>query len=350
MSTTAFAMTVGLTLLFSAVTAWGARVADPTPRPPAKPANGWNAGMYRYQRPAQMIVEESTPTEAQVDWRARPPALRPNEAAPAATAPATPRAVDNLNIVRLRFTDADGDVVPALLCTPKDQKGPFPLVVAVHGLTSNKAQVVAQVAPALAARGFAVLAADMPRHGERPGDPYTILDKYNPLRAFTMARQAINDVRQCIDLAEARSDLDTSNGVIMVGFSMGSWISSVVGPLEDRVKAMALIVGGAHDTPRLALMLPQIAAWEPRLALAHFAGRPLLMLNGKHDHVVVPEMAKRLYVAAPEPKEQRWYDAGHLLTKEAFEEAADWVAQKATAAKPRRAGNGENAKDMKRAG
>jgi fermentation-respiration switch protein FrsA (DUF1100 family) len=86
------------------------------------------------------------------------------------------------------------------------------------------------------------------------------------------------------------------------------------------------MVGGAQDVPPAALLVPQIAATDPRLAIAHFAGRPLLMLAGKRDYVVTPDMVKRLYAAAREPKEIEWYDCGHLLTEDAYEKAADWVA------------------------
>ena len=288
--------------------------------------NGWDPKWFAYERPREMVVVASTPTAAQVDFTQRPrPVAEKAAALKASGKDAKPRAAGPMDVVHLKYIDAFGDVVPALLCTPKGKKGPFPVVVAVHGLTSNKAQVCAQVGPALAERGFAVLAADMPRHGERPGDPRSVLDKSNPLQAFELFRQAIVDVRQLIDLAETRPELDTSNGVVAVGYSMGSWIHSVVGPSDERVKAMVLMVGGAHDVPPAALLLPQLAASDPRLALAHFAGKPVLMLAGKQDYVVTPEMCKRLYAAAAEPKEMVWYDCGHLLTAEAYEFAAEWV-------------------------
>jgi fermentation-respiration switch protein FrsA (DUF1100 family) len=254
----------------------------------------------------------------------------------AATGPAEPRVVEGMNVTRLRFKDADGEVVPVLLCTPAGRTGPFPVVVAVHGLTSHKAQVAAQVAPQLTRRGFAVLCPDMPRHGERPGDPRSVVDRSNLAAAFALGRRAVNDVRQTIDLAERRADLDVSSGVYLVGYSMGSWINSVAGAADPRVSAMVLMVGGAVDIPAMALLLPQVAATDPRLALAHFAGRPLLMLNGRHDPTVPADWASRLFAAAPEPKRQVWYDCGHYLPAEAYDRAAEWLAEqsKGVAAAP----------------
>ena len=288
--------------------------------------NGWDSRWFDYPKPDELVVSAATPTATQVDYTQRPrpvvasaPALEPSDHA-------EPRAAGPMDMLHLRYIDAAGDVVPALLCTPKGKQGPFPVVIAVHGLTSNKAQVCAQVGPALVERGFAVLAADMPRHGERPGDPRSVLDRSNPIQAFELFKQAVIDVRQLIDLAETRPELDTSDGVVAVGYSMGSWIHSVVGPADDRVKAMVLMVGGAHDIPPAALLLPQLAASDPRLAIAHFAGKPVLIVAAKKDYVVTPDMCRRLYAAAAEPKELRWYDCGHLLTPQAYEDAADWVA------------------------
>ena len=289
--------------------------------------NGWDRKWFEYDRADEPVVRAATPTAEQVDYVHRPRQVEEKALAPKASNEAVkPRTMGPMEVVHLRYRDAAGEMVPALLCTPKGQKGPFPVVVAVHGLTSNKAQVCAQVGPALVERGFAVLAADMPRHGERPGDPRSVLDRSNPVQAFELFKQAVIDVRLLIDVAETRPELDTSGGVVLVGYSMGSWINSVVGPVDDRVRAMALLVGGAHDIPPAALLLPQIAASDPRLAIAHFAGRPLLMVAAKQDHVVTPDMSQRLYAAASEPKEMVWYDSGHRLVPEAFQAVADWVA------------------------
>ena len=296
--------------------------------------NGWDASLFAYDRPEPLAVEVTTPTAQQVAWFGRPPEMS-QEAATAVVEPTEgdvkPRTVGPVDVLHLKFRDLDGDVVPALLCTPKGKKGPFPLVVAVHGLTSNKGQVAAQVAPELAKRGFAVLAPDLPRHGERPGHPWSVMDTSNPQKTFELFRQIVRDVRLCIDLAEQRPELDTGKGVVLVGYSLGSWINAVVGPADDRVKAMVLMVGGAHDVKLDALPLAQLRSTDPRTAIANFAPRPVLMLNASEDVLVTPDMGRRLFAAAAEPKEQRWYDCGHLLCAEAYDDAAEWVKHVMTA-------------------
>jgi dienelactone hydrolase len=288
--------------------------------------SAWDAKFFDYDAPKDLIVEQTTPTPDQVDFKSRPPQTAGDRPVIGTKWPAKPRTVGPLDIVHIRFTDSEGDVVPALLCTPAGKKGPFPVVIAVHGLRSNKAQVCGQVAPALAKRGFAVLAPDMPLHGERRGQPPSPRDRPDPMKVFKSHRHSIIDVRQCIDVAQTLPQIDHSKGVILVGYSMGSWIDSIVGPADPRVKAMVLMVGGATEIAQAMLLIPQVAAVDPRLALAQFS-RPLLLQNGKDDNVVTPEMGERLFASASDPKEQVWYDSGHLLPQKAYDDAAEWIEQ-----------------------
>jgi predicted esterase len=56
--------------------------------------------------------------------------------------------------------------------------------------------------------------------------------------------------------------------------------------------------------------------------------QPVLLLNAKLDHIVTPDMGRRLFAACDAMSaEQRWYDCGHLLTETAYDDAAEWVAK-----------------------
>ncbi|MDQ3441660.1 MAG: alpha/beta fold hydrolase [Planctomycetota bacterium] len=295
-----------------------------TQRTPA--VNGWNASAFDYARSDDLVVERTTPNAAQVNFKLRPPQKAEEPAALDTPPGAKPLTVGPVDVTRLRFKGAENEIVTALLCTPTGKTGPFPLVIAVHGLGSNKAQVVGQVAPALAKEGFAVLAPDMPLHGERPGRAHALWEKQDFVGAIRRHRQAVINVRQTIDVAEQLAEVDVSKGVIFAGYSMGAWIHSIAGPSDPRVRAMVLMVGGATELAHTRL-IPALAAADPQLALPNFAPRPLLMLNAKRDSTVTPEMGKRLFAAAVEPKEQRWYDSGHLLPTKAYDDAARWVAR-----------------------
>jgi dienelactone hydrolase len=300
-------------------------IAGPPTTQRAPAVNGWNASAFDYARADDLVVERTTPTAAQVDFKSRPPQVADEPAVLNTTPGAKPVTVGPVDITRLRFKGFEDEMVTALLCTPTGKKGPFPLVIAVHGLKSNKAQVVGQIAPALAKQGFAVLAPDMPLHGERPGRPQGLWETKDFVGAIRRHRQAVINVRQTIDVAEQLPEVDVSQGVILAGYSMGSWIHSIAGPADPRVRAMVLMVGGATELAHTRL-IPALAAADPQLALANFAPRPVLMLNAKKDATVTPEMGKRLFAAAAEPKEQRWYDSGHLLPAKAYDDAARWIA------------------------
>jgi hypothetical protein len=50
------------------------------------------------------------------------------------------------------------------------------------------------------------------------------------------------------------------------------------------------------------------------------------MTHGRYDRTVRPNDADRLFAAAGEPKEMRWWNTGHILPAEATEDAAAWLA------------------------
>jgi predicted esterase len=157
--------------------------------------------------------------------------------------------------------------------------------------------------------------------------------------AFENIVQAAKDVRQTIDLAESRKDFDTSEGLYLAGYSMGAWIGTLAGAADRRVKAMVLMVGGSATASSKSLMeegpgvanrlelVHRYAVLRHNLALAKYAGRPVLLMNGRKDPLVPAERAKLLFESAGQPKEQRWYDAGHLLGAEAYRDAAEWLAK-----------------------
>jgi hypothetical protein len=51
------------------------------------------------------------------------------------------------------------------------------------------------------------------------------------------------------------------------------------------------------------------------------------MIHGRRDRTILPAQAERLFAAADEPKEIRWWDAGHYLPHAAVLDAAEWLAR-----------------------
>lgn len=289
--------------------------------------NGWDASYFDYAKPAKLDYHVSQPTREQLSFVSRP-SIDSGKAIIPTTIMPEPVATHGIEFLHVRFRNTDGEVVPMLLAMPAGKSGPFPVVLAVHGLHSNKAQVIGQLGRSLTKRGFAILAPDMPWHGERPGNSRDVRDNSKIWQRFANYKRGVIDVRQALDVAEQLPQLDLSNGVSFAGYSMGSFIGSVAGPADSRIKDMVLLVGGAIEFNSWLTKLPQVAAVDGSLAIAHFAGRPLLFLNASDDECITRPMSDRLYAAAPQPKEQRWYDCGHLLPEQAYDDAAAWIAQR----------------------
>jgi alpha-beta hydrolase superfamily lysophospholipase len=239
----------------------------------------------------------------------------------------------------LIFKDIRGADVPVLITLPARGEAPFPCVVLAHGFTSNKEEVTRQMGRALVERGFGCIAIDLPKHGERPGGPPKELFGPDRPTAYQNIVQAVIEIRQTIDLAETMREFRTDDGVFLAGYSMGSWIGTLAGAADRRVKAMVLMVGGSaavtasrleDENPGLPDRLNLVHHYEVlqhNRAIAKFAPRPILMLNGEKDLLVPRVRTEALYRAAGAPKEIRWFDAGHLLPAKAYNEGADWLLE-----------------------
>jgi dienelactone hydrolase len=228
--------------------------------------------------------------------------------------------VDASVAYHLAYDSAHDQRVTALLTIPKGQ-GPFPVIIAQHGLGGSKeVDYVAAVRDVLVGQKYAVMSIDAQYHGERmrPGQerfmqvpaPYTIRD------AFV---QTVIDLRRAVDLLQSRPEIDATR-IGYWGASMGAIQGAIFCGVDSRVKAACLVVGGgglqASMSRRLGVTLGEdirqaVAVIEPNNYVGMIAPRPLLMLNGKKDTTISPEAAQSLFDAAGEPKRIIWYDAGH---------------------------------------
>lgn len=170
--------------------------------------------------------------------------------------------------------------------------------------------------------GVASLAIDLPLHGERRGD----MDQQamgNPLALAGAWRRASRDVQDAFDYLGTRAEINAEcRGV--VGYSMGSFLGVELAAREPLVKALVLAAGGdlPSQTP-FARLVRTLA--DPVRAVKLYGGRPLLMVHGRHDPVVTPAQAQRLFDAAAQPKTLQWWDAGHYLPEAAIDAACLWL-------------------------
>jgi dienelactone hydrolase len=213
-----------------------------------------------------------------------------------------------------------GTDVPAILMRPVVDH-PVPAALLLHGYSSNKEQLSSTMGRSLAVRGIASLSIDLPLHGDR--DDALVADaRSNPLGLLQHWRMALAEAGGAIDFLE--QDARFSSGQIAaVGYSLGGYIALITATQEPRVRAVIIAAGGDLPVGAWSTMLRTVA--DPTAAVQLLGGRPLLMLNGRADRIIPAAQAERLFNAASNPKELRWYDSGHVLPPAAADDAAEWL-------------------------
>jgi hypothetical protein len=215
-----------------------------------------------------------------------------------------------------------GDAVPGILLLP--ETAPSGGVLLLHGYSSRREHMAEGVGQSLQRHGLASLSIDLPLHGTRH-DPLQAQAARNPLAIFGLWRQAQRECRLALGYLGARPEVD--RGCIGVaGYSLGSFLAVMLAADEPSVRAVVLAAGGdlPAETP-LALAARAVA--DPMRAVRKLDGRPLLMIHGRYDRTMKPDQAKRLFEAAQEPKEIRWWNAGHRLPPDAIDYAAEWLVR-----------------------
>jgi uncharacterized protein len=214
--------------------------------------------------------------------------------------------------------------IPALMTVPAGASAecPAPAVLLLHGYRSQKEHLAGSLGLVLMKHGIASLAIDLPLHGERRGD----MDQQamgNPLALAGAWRQGLSDSQTAFDYLRQRDDV-AADACGIVGYSMGSFLGVEIASRHASVKALVLAAGGdlPAQTP-FARLVRTLA--DPVRAVKRYAGRPLLMVHGRHDPIVTPAQAQRLFDAAKEPKSLQWWDAGHYLPEAAIDAACEWL-------------------------
>lgn len=218
--------------------------------------------------------------------------------------------------------EAEREHVPAILLVPNGASGRSGALL-LHGFTSRKERIAEGIGRALLARGVATLSIDLPLHGAREGS-IDELSLRNPLQLIGAWRLALSEVRLSLDYLTQLAVIDAAR-LALVGYSLGSFLSVVAAAGDERVRAMVLASGGdlPERTPFATLVR---AAADPLRAVRKFAGRPLLMVNGRYDRTITSAQAERLFEAAREPKEIHWYQGGHWPPPPEIEFAAEWLS------------------------
>lgn len=220
--------------------------------------------------------------------------------------------------------EGDSERVPGILL---HGDRPLPAALLLHGYSSHKEQMANSVGRVLLRRGIASLAIDLPLHGERAAGVDGVEQQAvrNPLQLAATWRLAQKEVALALELMAADRRIQRER-IGLVGYSMGSFLGVQAAASSRRIRAVVLAAGGdLPDATPFARVIRMFA--DPLRAVRSFNGKPLLMVHGRNDRTVSAQQAQRLFDAAVEPKELRWWNAGHYLPEAAIDDAAAWMVQ-----------------------
>ncbi len=229
----------------------------------------------------------------------------------------TPRVFGNARCLRFEFSSR-GDRVPGRLLLPATGSKPPPLILLQHGLGGSKEAAYMDAAAPWVLGGAAVASLDFPLHGERRSSKLSaqfaegldfsraeVTPPENPgvseLLWIEFTRQAVLDLRRCLDALTHLPDIDASR-VVYAGFSLGAIVGSIFCGVDDRPAAAALALAGGGFGP---------AEIDPCRHIGKVTPRPLLFVNARRDERVPKRATEALFDAAADPKSIEWFDADH---------------------------------------
>jgi len=224
-----------------------------------------------------------------------------------------------------------------------------PLVICQHGFTGNKESML-KTCLVLADAGFVAVSIDAVKHGERR-DPDIIASlSQDPTLFFHILAGTAEDVGKVIDHVAENLGVDLER-VGMMGVSMGAIITLLAATMEERLKAIVSVIGGANfqilirksalykvglETKVLEQFAQSagelIRRYDPINNVQLFRSIPVLLLNGERDDLIPLECASSLhealkphYQAAPDRLRMKVYQGiGHEYTPDMEREAFEW--------------------------
>ena len=213
------------------------------------------------------------------------------------------------------------EVVPATFIMPAST-GRVPVVLLLHGLSSNKERMSSSAGRVLASRGIGSLAIDLPLHGERRGgNPRDMMS--SPLALVGAWRTAVKEIHDVVNWLEAQPSVDASR-IGILGYSLGGFLALMAAADDERLRVVALAAAGdLPDATPYASMVRALV--DPPKAARKLRGRPLLLVNGRGDTTTRPAQAERLFAAAAEPKTMLWYNGGHWPPPACINDTVDWL-------------------------
>jgi dienelactone hydrolase len=137
------------------------------------------------------------------------------------------------------------DTVPAEYYLPRSPR-PVPLVILLHGMGDTSLTPPHSLARSLAAAGFACFVPRLVVHSMRTPKIRRRSNTLTPDEWFDAYRASVIEVRQIVDWAQNRSELDSSR-VAILGISFGAFVAALALGVEKRISAGVLVESGGNS-------------------------------------------------------------------------------------------------------
>lgn len=154
-------------------------------------------------------------------------------------------------------------------------------------------------------------------------------------RDFESSETQVADLGKALDFLLRQKGVNPKR-VFYVGHDFGAMYGMVLASKEKRVTAgWAFQAATASfsdwflyyprkDGAERQAVIDKLAPLDPVRHIGN-AGPAVLLQFGRRDRHVPEARAKALISAAKEPKEVRWYDAGHALDEKAVDDRLKWI-------------------------
>ena len=154
---------------------------------------------------------------------------------------------------------------------------------------------------------------------------------------YSSSVQAVKDLRRALDVLLAQPGVDPKR-IAYVGHDFGAMYGAVLAGVDRRVSVWALQAGttsfsdwfllGEKPTPeQRQAIIDQLAPLDPVKSIGLAAPAPVLLQFGTKDPYVPKARAEAFFDAAKEPKQVKYYEAGHPLNNEAIRDRQAWLKQ-----------------------
>jgi dienelactone hydrolase len=244
------------------------------------------------------------------------------------------RAKDGVTVRDFTYRNPFGVRRAAYYVRPEEGGGPFPAILYLHWYEPE--------APDSNRTQFLDEAREMARHGcaallvETMWSDRDWFIKREQAEDLQSSIHQVVELRQALDLLLAQPGIDAGR-LALVGHDFGAMYGVVSGAADPRPRCYVLMAG----TPRFPdwfMYYPKLEGDARRAFMESFieidpitlapllSPAPVLLQFGEDDPHVPRERSEQFYQAAKDPKEIRWYAAGHGLNEAAARDRLAWLA------------------------